>query len=130
MEPWCIAFFDRIHIGPRWWDIFTTPGFRHCLAFRQICDGICLVIEPTMYGMNVSLRECESRELVAEAQAKGGRVLVTNSRIPPSVELRRGPLVTCASVVAYCVGISSRAVTPKGLYNHLVQDGATELWAA
>ena len=31
---WIIVFFDAGN--RRWWDIFTRPGFRHCLALRYL----------------------------------------------------------------------------------------------
>ena len=65
-------------------------------------------------------------ELIAFAREQEHKIIVVRRpRIPltsPAIP-RRGPLITCASVLGYVLGYNNFIVTPEGLTRRLLKDG-------
>lgn len=128
------------HTAPtprRWYFVFTddntTPfrwllrrRFRHCYAFTELADGLCFIIDPLMQHVVHEMHDRKLHELVAFAKLSGGRVVM--ARLAPQHRiLPRSILITCASYLAYTVGLPFFGITPYHLFTALIKHGAEEV---
>lgn len=131
VERWWIAFGPPQ--GEGWWLAFTRPGFGHCYAFRMPADQVILALNPCVHRIENGLRFERAYDIILRAKAAGERVLVYErpTRVyNPHTDVRvgRGLFVTCASTVAYLVGVNfSWRCTPWQLWQALIKAGAQEL---
>ena len=123
MTAWFVAFGDD-GSPSRWWDIFTTPGFRHCFAFRYDLATDCwIVVDPARGGLIVTPMANEAFNLhisgLAPALSRVVRCDFRDNR-------RRLPTILgwCAPVCADLVRFRGLALTPRRLYCCLVRNGA------
>ena len=131
LERWWLVFTPPV--DPGWWRIFLTPGFGHVYAFRQPQSGVCIVLNPLIHRVENAIVLERACDLIDKAMADGHRVLVyeRHTRVYNAqldVRIGRGWLITCASVLAYTLGINfSWRCTPYQLYRAALRAGAEEL---
>lgn len=118
---WLVFFSDGE--GTAWWSRLLRPGFRHVEAAAWFAEQERWVwINPTWRGTAVTLyreREFDARlgHLVTQAAA----VLRARSRFA------RGTTPAawhCVGAIKALLGLKSCALTPYGLFRHLLDDGA------
>ena len=116
------------------WYYHLLPSYRgvfqHTYAACEVSDNVILIVDPANNGMVHSLILGRPADHIRETVSNGGRVLFVEFETPREDLLtaekmnRRGWLMTCASVIGYCLGLDSRAITPKGLWRVLIRDYA------
>lgn len=127
---WWVVFRDAIGANERtWWHAFTSPGFRHCFAFCELTPGQVLLVDPTRRGVRIDLVGQRPDHLVRKCREAGFRVLVakvSQDHHTPAL-IRRGLGVTCASFLAYLLGLDGRPLNPRQLWKLLKANGARDL---
>lgn len=124
---WWVVFTDEAK--PSFFNRFLTRGFRHCWCFTQIRPYMVLVVNPCLDHCQILLNECWPYDMLREVAGRDPltRVLAFDqfSVYPPlaSRVTRRGFPVSCASYLAYTLGIDATVQTPYGLYRHLMVGG-------
>lgn len=133
IERWWVAFGEGEREGHRWWDVFTRPGFRHCYAFRCLAPNVTLVLSPMVHRIEQALVGRMPCDLIEAAKSSGWRVLVVE-RVVAEYDPRRdrllprGPAMTCATVLAYLIGVPfAWRLTPHQLWKTLLSIGAEEV---
>lgn len=111
-------------------DIFTEPGFRHCMAFAYDAAGErWLIYDVTRIGTAVLALDRDTFDAWLTGQlASGSRVLQVD--LPETVRTRNW-LQTgmwCVTAVIHLVGARSGAWRPKALWRDLKRDGAIEVF--
>jgi hypothetical protein len=120
-----------------WWIVFKEiphpivkkllrPGHQHVFAVCRM-GNLVLAVDPLLGAVNHILTEADLAEILAEQKALGATVL--HFRHLPQSErfIWRGPVMTCASYVAYTIGISFFGVTAWQLYKRLIKLGAEKI---
>lgn len=121
---WYVAFVDRMPgCGRNWWDVFTRPGFRHVLAWKWDASAERWVfVDPLWSGLQIDLLTPEE---FAGVLAWFGGALTVVLAWDREREGRAAPFFGwCAPVIAGLIGVRCPALTPWGLYRHLVRMGA------
>lgn len=124
-------------VGFRWWFVFSEsekPIIKrflkkdrsHVYAFCEM-GNICLMIEPHLGCVNHIVTECKALDLIQAAKDEGYSVVCKIMYPVPHKFIHRGFSITCASYLAYTVGISSFVFTPHQLYKKLISCGADEI---
>lgn len=109
------------------WRLFAGRGaFAHCIALRWVGGHAWLCVDPTAWGLNVRLIEEDSAFEVIELAKAHGHLLRVRSR---RRRLRWWPpfLFSCSGVIVLLLGLDHNIWTPRGLYRHLMRDGAEEI---
>lgn len=131
IERWWLVFTPPVE--PGWWKVFLTPGFGHVYGFRQPKSGILIALNPLVHRVENAIVPRRASEVIDEALAQGHRVLVyeRHTRVYNAqldVRVGRGWLITCASYLAYTLGIPfGWRCTPYQLYRAALKAGAQEL---
>lgn len=121
---WWVGFSDDRASGfHHWWDIFTRPGFRHCYAFAELAPGVLLVVNPLIHCVHIQSIASRPWRWIEREQDEGGLIVTIEVDPDPCKPPRRGPVMTCASLVAYTMGLDTRAVTPYGLFRSILASG-------
>ena len=131
------VFFQPSTRPRRWW-YRLIPGysgpFQHCFAACEVSENTILLMDPKVNGMWRGFILGRPAEHIRFAKKAGMRVLfIEFEQGRPDMFLtnkinNRGLALTCASIIAYELGLSSWAVTPKGLFRVLTRRyGATEV---
>jgi hypothetical protein len=122
---WWVFFGDAVDLG--WVKPFTRQGWRHCFAMTTLATDVPLVINPTRLVMEVSMPLTETYAAVNLFKAHGYRCLVVTVDKPDYNLAKHCIINSCATVVAYSLGISTWAFTPRQLWRHLLKNGAVEV---
>ena len=120
-----------------WWVVFrpaksrilralTKTGFGHCYVFTRMND-VVLGIDPMMGTVNHIITNSNFADMLAAQKECGYRVVVIHHQAEPESFRMRPPLMTCASYIAYTIGIGFFGTTPYGLYKKLMKMGAEEI---
>lgn len=131
LERWWLVFTPPVE--PGWWKVFLTPGFGHVYAIRQPQSGVCIVVNPLVHRVENAIALERASDLIDQALAQGYRVLVYTKHTREynahtDVRVGRGWIITCASFLAYLMGIHfSWRCTPYQLYRAALGQGAEEL---
>lgn len=131
LERWWLVFTPPVQ--PGWWKWFLTPGFGHVYGFRQPQSGVLIALNPLVHRVENAIVLQRAYERIADELAAGHRVLVyeRHTRVynaQQDVRVGRGWCITCASYVAYTLGIPfSWRCTPYQLYRAALRAGAEEL---
>lgn len=137
-ERWWVVFTDIAHRRLKWWERagrflgILPPGFGHCFCFREHWPGFVIVVNPLMARVETISGLGNAWHLNRDYLAQGMRVLVvdrvfTAARDADRLAWRGVPL-TCASAVAYHIGLAKFPITPLGLRRVLIRDyGAREI---
>jgi hypothetical protein len=135
IERWWVCFSDGDKSVRAWWKPFTKPGFRHCCAFRSIGDDAVLFLNPLLHRVEQGVRFEPPHEVIRQIVNLGFRVCVVEravSEYDPARDrqVARGAFVTCASVIAYTIGLDFRGKwTPWQLWQAVIAAGGEEIWA-
>lgn len=116
-----------------WWVVFKNAdepwingvcrdGFGHCLMFTRM-HNLTMMIEPHLGVVNHVLTDANIAELLAEQKAAGNTVVFFRHAPQPMKMLVRTPMITCASYLAYTMGLPFFGVTPHQLYKKLIKRG-------
>ena len=124
-SAWWVGFTETDN--PRWWRHFSPPGFRHCFAFTTAIEGLCHVMNPRETHLEVELVAIPSQLLCEHFLGRGARLVFVEPRESAYTLPRRWLVQTCATVIAYHLGLNTGAVTPYQLYRHCLAIGGTEL---
>ncbi len=135
---WWVVFMDFIdqedRAGVAWWHRCTRPGFRHCLALRHDESGQVVGCNPLRQGLILSYEPGPALVHLETFAAHGATIVLVKtplSAYDPALRTAsiRGPMLTCASVVAYLIGVHGWIVTPRQLYRTiLARYGGRLLW--
>lgn len=131
VERWWLIFTPPVEAG--WWRIFVKPGFGHVYAFRQPQSGILIALNPLVHRVENAIVLERAWDMIIRAKENGHRVLVyeRHTRVYNAqldVRVGRGLVITCASTLAYVMGINfSWRCTPYQLYRAALRAGAEEL---
>ena len=114
-----------------WWSIATRhrKGFGHVFCFSEIprSDGFILVTNPSLGRVEHFLVVGRTWKLIREFLESGDTVVVAKIESVAHIAVRRGPLMTCATILAYHGGLPFRGVTPWQPYKALLDHGGTDL---
>lgn len=119
MDEWFVVFRNSDH--PHWWNRFLRPGFQHVYCLGQLADDIVLGVNPTLDGLEIGLMQGAAEQMAREAAREGGNVLRVPGALPAYRLPQRFGLMTCATVVAYHLGLPVWAPTPWRLYRRLMR---------
>lgn len=116
---WWFVFKD---IEGRWFNKFLKKGFQHCFAVTRM-NNLVLGVEPLMGAVNMIVTDDQFVEMLARYKMEG--YTVVHFRIAPnSTKFKmRGPILTCASYLAYTIGLPFYGVTAHQLYKKLMKLG-------
>lgn len=134
IERWWLVFTPPVE--PGWWRVFLSPGFGHVYAFRMPKNGICIALNPLIHRVENAIVMERASEWIERALAEGHKVLVFERhtqvyRSHIDVRVGRGWFITCASYLAYTLGIDfSWRCTPRQLWKAALKAGAQELQSA
>lgn len=131
---------DKISIfepGRSWWVVFkkaenpyiraiTCKEIGHCFALTQM-NNVVLMIEPLMGTVNHVITDDVLSDILARFKLEGYRVVHFRHTPEPKILKIRTPMITCASYIAYTIGISFFGVTAKQLYRKLLRMGGEEI---
>jgi hypothetical protein len=125
---WVVAFIDN---GPGfWWDVFSRPGFRHCLAFRYMAEiDAWALVDWGSEGFFIEfLPKRFITGLIAGVKQSGGCFLEIEAKKMPPRMLPSFPLY-CVSVMKHLIGLKDwRVFTPYQLYCALLKNGASKMF--
>lgn len=137
-ERWWVVFTDAMTW--RWWSRFTRPRARHVFVVRIVGPDLVLGIEPLFSRALVRVFDEDMVELLDRYLDLGHDVLVYETgRGVPVYESGQGeysarrllqlrsPILTCASFIAYTLGLNGWIVTPQSLKRALLKHGAQRL---
>ena len=126
---WLVLFFDPVHrLSPRW-EVFNTPGFRHCalLAYQPI-PAMWVYLD---YGADgtvlATIVANEAWQLISRICQGGGTILEYEA---PKKKPKQ-PLLYPPNCVAFCqqfLGIRRHIWTPYGLALCLADLGAKPMF--
>lgn len=102
------------------WRLF---GGDHCMAFRPIHDNRWLLVECTVWGLEVRTLHSEEVGRLIDLIHSTGLLLLSPPRRRPQRTLP-APLVTCASTIASLCGLPGWIVSPSQLRRALQKHGA------
>lgn len=119
---WWFVFKD---VDNRWWGRFLKPGYQHVFAVTWMND-LSMVVEPLMGACNIMLTDVRVADMLATYIDLGYRVVYIRHDPQPEKFKMRGPLLTCASYLAYTIGIKFYGVTAYQLYKKLIRMGGEE----
>jgi hypothetical protein len=131
IERWWLIFTPPR--SPGWWRIMLTEEFGHVYAIRQPLSGILIFLDPLIHRVENAIVLERASDVISRALADGHRVLVYTKHTRAydahtDVRVGRGLCITCASFLAYVLGINfSWRCTPKQLYRAALRAGAEEL---
>ena len=119
--------------GISWWFVFKDveqpllsrllkPGYQHVFALTRM-HNLVLVNEPLMGAVNLMITDANLADILAEHKMLGHHVVHFRHPPNPAKFKMRGPILTCASYLAYTVGIPFYGFTAWHLYKKLIKQG-------
>lgn len=135
-KKWWV-FFVKTDWHRNWWyhlfPRYRAP-FQHVYAACEVTNNIIMYLDPQMNGAAVSLMNGRPKDHIRFVLRSGGRVLYLerpdwhDEMTSRDLKYRRGWTITCASFIAYHMGLDTRVQSPWGFYDLLLRDyGAIEL---
>lgn len=125
---WLICFAGRDRYAP--WDYFLKPGFRHCFLLGYVPDAkLWIRYEVLYHRTEMSLISHHIADLYLTVAQYEGAVLRWEPGAPraPSWMLRFG--LWCVPAIKHVLGVRCVALTPWGLHEWLLRNGAKPLLA-
>lgn len=120
---WWIVFKDIPH---PWIKRILRPGHQHVFAIVRM-KNLVLGIDPLLGVVNHVLSDADLAEILAGHKMNGCTV-VHYRHYPESQKfIMRGPVMTCASYIAYTIGISFFGVTAWQLYKKIIKLGGEKI---
>lgn len=128
MEPkvWFICFGGMKQLSP--WDWFLRPGYRHAFMLGYVpAAGIWIRYEVLFHRTEISLISSQVADLLLTAAQGEGGVLTwrVGEAKAPSWGLRFG--LWCVPAIKHVLGVRCVALTPRGLHQWLLRNGAQPL---
>ena len=127
---WYVVFSENIGNIP-WWQKqvlkLYPPEFGHVSLISPLTEYHALVIEPLNHSIHIELREFPhsiAKEVARIAQTNPVLAHITQ---PESARHFTNLVPSCVSVSKAVMGIPCLAVTPKGLHDYLLKQGALRL---
>lgn len=123
---WQVVFTDNEKWTP--WNWILKPGFRHVLALGYLPEHrLWLCYEVLFYRTEVSVLSGAIAGRILQAGENGGGVLsVSTPRgLRPSWRPRFG--FWCVPAICHLLGLGCVAITPRGLHDFLLRNGAKPL---
>ena len=121
-------FFSNSHTHPI--SKIFRDGYQHVELITDLESGLIVHLNPRWGRVDLGLtNEIPLPDLIKK-QKELGRTVVLWRQIgapDPAVFIARGPIMTCASYLAYTIGLPFWGVTPWQLYRKLMRDGGIEV---
>lgn len=100
-------------------------GFRHVEMITELDNGMVFHINPlwgcTDHGLT---NEIPLHAVISMLKKQGHTVVMYRQKAPDQRKMiARGPVMTCASYLAYTIGLPFAGVTPHQLYRCLIKRG-------
>ena len=119
--------------GAVWWFVFETSQhplisrflkkkYSHVWAFCSL-GNVVLIVEPLMGVVNITVMEAMPSHFIEQEKKDGNEVIVYAAKHNSQKFIRRGWFISCASYLAYTVGLPSFCVTPWQLRKKLLTCG-------
>lgn len=132
---WWVFFTDSSQHRRWWYRIFPSyrGAFRHVYAICEIAPNILMHVDPQKNALVHNYHVGRPSDHIRLVQRAGGRVLFVEFESGrPDLEtgrkFKQGCAITCTSVIAYMLGLDTRAVLPSQLWRVLVSRyGAKEV---
>jgi hypothetical protein len=104
-------------------------GFQHVEMLTEFKDGTVVRFDPRWGRVDLKIKsDITFDEAVEQLRERPGtRVIFEKPSQNPKRIIRRGWAITCASYLAYTIGLPFGGVTPYQLYKHLLKKGAVAL---
>jgi hypothetical protein len=123
-EPsqWYLVFHTRARSR---WLAWLAPGrFKHVSAFGYVSGHkVWVLIDANWEGIQAVVYSHDNMKLAfADFVARGGIVVKVDPDLRP-MELRSRLGLTCVSAAKHAAHIRSIALTPTGLYHHVLRNG-------
>lgn len=105
------------------------PGFRHVEMITDLDNGQIMHINPRLGRVDYGLtNEHTLAEVIEQLKALGRTVVMYCCNAPDAgASIPRGWLMTCASYLAYSIGLPFRGATPYQLYVTLKARGGVDV---
>lgn len=135
-KKWWV-FFIKTDLHRNWWYHLIPsykPPFQHVYACCEATNNLMIYFDPQMNGAATSVILGRPTDHIRYVLRTGGRALFVerptwhDEMDDIDLRYRRGWTITCASFIAYHMGLDTRVQTPRGLYEFLLKHhGAREL---
>jgi hypothetical protein len=130
-DDWLVLFFDPIQRLALYWDVFNTPGFRHCaLMTHRALPEQWIHLD---YGANGTtlclLDQAAGLRFLERVVRNGGTILEWQTPYPKPTQ----PLLYPPNCVSYCqqfLGLNEFRWTPYGLALCLAEKGARPMFGS
>lgn len=111
---------DEMH---RWWDLFTTKGYRHVAAYGYSTDhDVWVVVDPQHKITLVQVLDHDGIGVWFNQRSDlVSSVLQMHVGLNHLVRSRFG--FWCTIAIKQVLGLECGALTPRGLYRHMKQHG-------
>lgn len=106
---------------------FLKNGFKHVFAMTAIDKTTTLCIEPLRAGVEHIFHNRDVEQIIDVCCQSEFTVLRANIKIDNDKIVPRGVFVTCATYLAYTVGLPFFLFSPYHLYKALLKHGAREI---
>lgn len=125
VDSWLVAFVKRGR--DHWIDWFLPSGFRHVFAFGYVPEADVWLLYDVQFARTQV--KVIPDELVGShieyAWEEGALIKVPHIKAAAPPLLRWG--FWCVPAIKHLIGVRSSALTPKGLYDHLVKIGCEQI---
>jgi hypothetical protein len=110
-----------------WWDRFLPSGFRHVFLLGYVPEHkIWLCYDVLFFKTEITVLSGERAGFLLTLAEREGAVLTWPAPIDPApLRIRLG--MWCVPAVQHVLGVRCVAITPKGLHDYLVRQGAKPL---
>ena len=111
-----------------WISRLFRPGYQHVELVGEIGD-IIFRLNPRWGRVDYEITSTYTlASVIQQLKDQGHTVVMYSCEIPdPQKRIARGPLITCASYLAYTIGLSFAGITPYQLYKTLKARGGIDV---
>lgn len=122
-------YFSFSNSSTHWISCLFKRGFQHVEMLTDLDNGMVMHINPRWGRVDYGLtNEIPLHEMIAKLKDLGHTIVIFCCDEPsPTRMIGRGWCLTCASYLAYSVGISFNGVTPYQFYKTLIKRGGVVL---
>lgn len=113
---WWVCFSPECY---GWWKQWIKPGFGHAFCFTEVAPDMTVIINPLHAGLEVHIEPLPAWRVVKAMQESGHKVVTVEGRFEYGLA-KRFYWQSCATIVAYAVGLPARVFTPYQLFKQLV----------
>lgn len=122
-------YFSFSNSSTSWISRLFKRGFQHVEVITELDGGMVMHINPRWGRVDHGLtNEIPLHQIIAELKRLGHNVVMYRCHEPdPRARIPRGLLVTCATYLAYTIGLPFKGVTPYQLYKTLKSRGGEDV---